>query len=156
MKTKHLLNSLFATLALLAVPGLRAATYVETVLDAGPAAYWRFESVNDTSLSNGFVNIFQGNATVTAAGQGVPLSGVANNRALLLDGDGDSVSTGVTNQLTFASSGTFFASERELARLDRRRCDTNVRLTLLVTSSVCNPTIRSVAPPGIGTTLVII
>ena len=109
MLNTHLLKPLLATLTLLAVPCLPAATYVQNVLDAGPAAYWRFETVNDTSLSNGFVNTLQGDATVTAAGQGVPLSGIANNRALLLDGDGDSVRTGVSNQLTFASSGTFMA-----------------------------------------------
>ena len=109
MKTRHLLNSLCVALAFLTVPALRAATYVQNVLEAGPAAYWRFETVNDTSLSNGFVNTFQGNATVTAVGQGVPLSGVADNHALLLDGDGDSVLTGITNQFTFASNGTFMA-----------------------------------------------
>lgn len=109
MKRTRALNALLTALTLLAAPGLRAATYVQNVLDAGPAAYWRFETVNDTSLSNGFVNNFQGNATVTAAGQGVPLSGVSGNRALLLDGDGDAVRTGVSNQLTFAASGTFMA-----------------------------------------------
>jgi hypothetical protein len=109
MRRTPRLHTILVALTLLAVPGLRAATYVQNVLDAGPVAYWRFETVNDTSLSNGFVNTFQGNATVTAAGQGVPLTGVANNRALLLDGDGDSVRTGVTNQLTFSSNGTFMA-----------------------------------------------
>ena len=103
------LHTILIALTLLAVPGLRAATYVQNVLNAGPAAYWRFETVNDTSLSNGFVNTFQGNATVTAAGQGVPLSGVANNCALLLDGTNSSVLTGITNQFTFASNGTFMA-----------------------------------------------
>ncbi len=109
MRKTPLLNPVLAALTLLAVPGLRAATYVQNVLEAGPAAYWRFETVNDTSLSNGFVNTFQGNATVTAAGQGVPLSGVADNRALLLDGNGGSVLTGITNQFTFSSNGTFMA-----------------------------------------------
>jgi len=107
MLITHRLRTILAALTLFAVPGLRAATYVQNVLNAGPAAYWRFETVNDTSLSNGFANTFQGNATVTAADQGVPLSGVAGNRALLLDGDGDSVLTGVTNQFTFTSNGTF-------------------------------------------------
>jgi hypothetical protein len=107
MQIKSLFKPLVAALTLLISPSLPAATYVQNVLDAGPAAYWRFETVNDTSLSNGFVNTFQGDATVTAAGQGVPLNGIVGNHALLLDGNGDSVRTGVTNQFTFASSGTF-------------------------------------------------
>lgn len=106
MRSNSLPHLILAALALFSAPVLPAATYVQNVLTAGPAAYWRFETVNDTSLSNGFVNTFQGNAAVTAAGQGVPLTGVANNRALVLTGGDGSVRTGVTNQLPFAGSGT--------------------------------------------------
>ena len=106
--TQFRFASVLTFLALMVATGLRAATYPQTVLSNNPAAYWRFESVNDVSLTNSYTNSFQGNATVTAAGGGVPLAGVTNNRALLLDGDGDAVYTGVTN-LTFSSNGTFMA-----------------------------------------------
>ncbi len=95
--------------ALIAISNLSTAAYPDSVMSAGPAAYWRFESVNDVSLTNSFTNSFQGGATVTAAGGGVPLSGVTGNRALSLDGNDDVVRTGVTNQLMFASNGTFMA-----------------------------------------------
>lgn len=90
------------------VPAARARSgYQQAVLNANPAAYWRFESVNDTSLVNGFTNSYQGNATVSAPGGGAPLAGDPGNRALVLDGSGDFVRTGLSTQYTFANAVTY-------------------------------------------------
>lgn len=90
-------------------PGAPAVRYPEAVLAAGPVAYWRLESANDASLSNAFITSFQGDTTVTASGGGVPLAGVTGNRAAVLDGNGDSITTGLDTEFQFASAGTFMA-----------------------------------------------
>jgi hypothetical protein len=96
-----------AAVILLSAAGACFADYPQAVLNSGPVAYWRFESVNDTSLVNGFTSSYQGNATVTAAAGGVPLAGVPANRALSLDGVGDFVGTNLDSEFTFADTYTF-------------------------------------------------
>lgn len=86
---------------------LGGQTYADAVLGASPVGYWRFETASDASLVGSFTNSYFGNATVTTAGGGVPLTGLPNNRALQLDGAGDYVRTGLDSEYTFADSATF-------------------------------------------------
>jgi len=104
---KHRLISIGAAVIFLAAGEVSFGDYPQAVLNSGPVAYWRFESVNDTSLVNGFTSSYQGDATVTAAAGGVPLAGVPANRALSLDGVGDFVSTNLDSEFTFADTYTF-------------------------------------------------
>jgi hypothetical protein len=101
------LSSIGAAVILFSATGASFADYPQAVLNSGPVAYWRFESVNDTSLVNGFTSSYQGDATVTGAAGGVPLAGVPTNRALSLDGAGDFVSTSLDAEFTFADTYTF-------------------------------------------------
>jgi hypothetical protein len=108
VKMRPLLRSSMAVVGILGCACAASfGTYPQAVLDSGPAAYWRFESVNDTSLVNGFTSSYQGDATVTGAAGGVPLAGVPANRALSLDGTGDFVSTSLDAEYTFADTYTF-------------------------------------------------
>jgi Concanavalin A-like lectin/glucanases superfamily len=86
---------------------LGGQTYADAVLSAAPVGYWRFETTSDASLVGSFTNSYFGNATVTTDGGGAPLTGLATNRALQLDGAGDYVRTGLDSEYTFADSATF-------------------------------------------------
>ena len=97
-------SSIGVAVLLLCACGASFGDYPQAVIDSGPAAYWRFESVNDASLVNGFTSSYQGDATVTGAAGGVPLVGVPTNRALSLDGTGDFVSTSLDSEFTFADT----------------------------------------------------
>lgn len=104
----HIKRMAPAVVVFCAAAGLHAS-YSQTVLDAGPVAYWRFTSMNDVSVVNGLTSVFQGNATLTAAGGGAPLAGESSNRALQLDGAGDYVNTGLDTEFTFPAASTIIA-----------------------------------------------
>jgi len=72
--------------------------------------YWRFQP--DTlagSSINGYTGSFIGDAAIGASASGPSLRGIADNPALLLDGNGDGVLTNLAAQVTFPTAATVVA-----------------------------------------------
>ena len=72
--------------------------------------YWRFEPDTQANSSvNGYNGTFLDNAVIGPANSGPPFAGVASNSALVLDGNGDGVSTDLSSQVTFPTAATIIA-----------------------------------------------
>ena len=88
-----------------------SATYVDTVLATpGLVGYWQFEvATQANSTVNGLTGEFVGDARVSGPAQGPMLSGLPDNRAVLLDGDRDCIATDLDTEATFGDAATIMA-----------------------------------------------
>lgn len=89
---------------------VRADDYPTTVQNIPDlVGYWRFESATQADSSvGGYTGMFIGDAAVGGPASGPTLAGIADNRSVLLDGNGDGVTTDLTDA-NFSTAGTIVA-----------------------------------------------
>jgi len=107
-------NQVFHTAILIApllagsASGADYPTQVQSIPDL--VGYWRFQGdVAANSSVNGYTGSFIGDAVIGVNTSGPALRGIADNPAMLLDGNGDGVLTNLAAQVTFPSAVTIVA-----------------------------------------------
>jgi hypothetical protein len=104
------MRAICVTAALTGAQVVHAANYPTTVQSiADLVGYWRFETATQADSSvGGYTGAFLGNAAVGGPGSGPTFPGIADNRSVLLDGDGDGVVTNLMD-VNFSAAGTIVA-----------------------------------------------
>ena len=109
--TKQLLHALSLSPLLLSGSAALATDY-PTQVQSIPnlVGYWRFQADTQANSSVGFyTGSFIGDAAVGGNASGPALRGIADNPALLLDGNGDGVLTNLAAQVMFPTAVTIVA-----------------------------------------------
>ena len=106
----NILRAAALSAALLAINafGSDYPTQVESIPNL--VGYWRFGAeMQADSAVNGYTGTFIGDAAIGGAATGPALRGIADNSALLLDGNGDGVLSNLAAQVMFPAAVTIVA-----------------------------------------------